>query len=248
MHVCEPQESKTDMYSPVFVSDDESSDDERLITIDLYPRNQGLHQPRVDCSTGSKASTDTSSEEEPKLAIYEDVWDELADPLSVVLLYILQNTVAEIAIAHHQDLSGLSLPESQTMEEFMANLNRIKPKIMVGDGRTLVPTISVSEDCPIHHNSTESTYTSNSMTNSTGQRSICNNDITNCSDLYENIGEVQSPNIREERTEHSQIPIRPVTSRKLSASHTILHSQIPVVNRIARRWIPEFPVGIMKGL
>ncbi|KIJ43198.1 hypothetical protein M422DRAFT_47907 [Sphaerobolus stellatus SS14] len=198
-------------------------------------------------SSGPKASTGASSfSEEPKLGIYEDVWDKLSDPLSVVLLYILQNTVAEIAITHHQDLSGLCLPESQTMEEFMGNLNRIKPKIMVEDGRTPVAMILVSEGCPIHHNSTESTHTSNSTGNSTGQRSICNNDIANSSDLRENIREGQSPNTQEEWTEHRQIPIRPVTSRKLPASHTILYSQIPV-NRIARRWIPEFPKEVFNA-
>ncbi|KIJ39654.1 hypothetical protein M422DRAFT_257481 [Sphaerobolus stellatus SS14] len=97
MHLCEPQESKTDMYSSVFASDDESSDDE-----DADHHRPLSKKSRTSSASSrlfswfssshrSKASTYASCfSEEPKLGMYENVWDELSDPLSVVLLYILQ--------------------------------------------------------------------------------------------------------------------------------------------------------------
>ncbi|KIJ53293.1 hypothetical protein M422DRAFT_242437 [Sphaerobolus stellatus SS14] len=88
----------------------------------------------------------SSSSRRQKPTIDADILEEISDPLSVLLLYMLENSDAELAVAHHSDLSSLSLPESRTIEEFMANLYRMKPSIKVEDS---MAWISSSEDFQI---------------------------------------------------------------------------------------------------
>ncbi|KIJ27271.1 hypothetical protein M422DRAFT_37887 [Sphaerobolus stellatus SS14] len=109
--------------------------------------------------TENAMSSSSLRMQKPKME--EDFLEEISDPLSVLLLYMLENSDAEFAVAHHSDLAELTIPKSRTMEEFMANLYKVKPSITVEDG---LAWISTSEELSV---SSESDYLSSSITDDT---------------------------------------------------------------------------------
>ncbi|KIJ53370.1 hypothetical protein M422DRAFT_242515 [Sphaerobolus stellatus SS14] len=146
--------------------------------------------PSSSSSKGNTRSTRTNSIVEPfdstddlcipsssrrqKPIIDVDILEEISDPLSALLLYMLMNSDAELAVAHHSDLSSLSLPESRTIEEFIANLYRMKPSIKVENS---MAWISPSEDFQIIDRS--GSVNKSQVLNSTAEEIISAKDTLN---------------------------------------------------------------------